>query len=150
MIDNLHLQKYPNLTNWLKFFSSINYRLYVNTNSQNQHSWLIKKCSCVFFRVLFENLMILTFISPLIKPFIYWSLLLLTVANKNQFSPVCSGAVFLLKRVCRVAMHTDPAQCRRAYTAHTRLQAYASHRQASAQPNCNISSPGLIDSFYAR
>ena len=94
--------------------------------------------------------MILTFISPLIKPFIYWSLLLLTVANKNRFSPVCSDAVFLLKRVCRVAMHTDPAQCRRAYTAHTRLQAYASHRQASAQPNCNISSPGLIDSFYAR
>ena len=105
---------------------------------------------CIFFVFWCENLMILTFISPLIKPFIYWSLLLLTVANKNRFSPVCSDAVFLLKRVCRVAMHSDPALCRRAYTAHTRLQAYASLRQASAQPNCNNSSPGLIDSFCAQ
>ena len=97
-----------------------------------------------FFVFWCENLLILTFNSPLIKPFIYWSLLLLTVPNKNRFSPVCSDAVFLLKRVCRVAMHTDPAQCRRAYTAHTRLQAYASLRQASAQPNCITARLGTL------
>ena len=104
-----------------------------------------KKCSCVFFFVFWcENLMILTFISPLIKSFIYWSLLLLTVANKNRFSPVCSDAVFQLKRVCRVAMHSDQALCRHAYTARTRLQAYASLRQASAQPNCITARLGTL------
>ena len=103
-----------------------------------------------FSRVLVQKSKFWHLIPLLIKPFISWSLLLLTVPNKNRFSPVCSDAVFLLKRVCRVAMHSDPALCRRAYTAHTRLQAYASLRQASAQPNCNNSSPGLIDSFCAQ
>ena len=88
---------------------------------------------CIFFVFWCKNLMILTFISPLMKPFIYWSLFLLTVANKNRFSPVCSGAVFLLKRVCRVATHTDPAQCRRAYTAAGVRFAQASIRSAQLQ-----------------
>ena len=146
MIDNLHLQKYPNLTNWLKFFSSINYRLYVNTNLQNQYSWLIKSVRVYFFVFWCKNLMILTFISPLMKPFIYWSLFLQTVANKNRFSLLVMVQYFCCSAFA--ALQHTPIQLN--VGEHTRLQAYASHRQASAQLNCNISSPGLNDSFYAR
>ena len=70
---------------------------------------------------------------PLLQKPFYWSHFIpLIVPNKNRFSSVCSYAVFLLKRVCRVTVHSDPALYRLAYTA----QAYASLRQASAQTDC--------------
>ena len=102
-----------------------------------------------FFVFWCKNLMILTFNTPLIKPFIYWSLLLLTVPNKNRFSPVCSYAVFLLKRVCRVTVHSYPAICRLAYTAHTRLKRTLRSGKHPLRPTA-YSSPGYIDSFWAK
>ena len=50
-----------------------------------------------------------------------WSLLLQTVPNKNLFSMIRNCQQLQLKRVCRVTVHSYPAICRLAYTAHTRL-----------------------------
>ena len=81
------------------------------------------------------------------NPLFCWSLLLQTVPNKNRFSPVCSYAVFLLKRVCRVTVHSDPALCRLAYTAHTRLKRTLRSGKHPLRPTA-YSSPGYIDSFW--
>ena len=67
--------------------------------------------------------------------------------NKNRFSSVCSYAVFLLKRVCRVTVHSYPAICRLAYTAHTRLQRTLRSGKHPLRPTA-YSSPGYIDSFW--
>ena len=49
--------------------------------------------------------------------------------------------------VCRVPVHSHPAMCRLAYTAHTRLQRTLRSGKHPLRPTA-YSSPGYIDSFW--